>query len=190
MVPILEFGARKSGLLPSTEEGSIGNIKTASTSEGNTKITGTNHLVHEKSIHDTGNEMHVTSTAVMETFQELKASIDYYISQYKLTGYSDSVIPKQTEMCIVHILDAFRPDGVLARRGPARSELGARSIPPARMICRLYLQCHSQNGGLIHSDGIHMTRSDISLPQSQRKLCLRSFLKRHLTTHMTIARPI
>jgi hypothetical protein len=89
-----------------TEEGSITDIKTPSTSEGNSKINGTNRLVHEKLTHDTGDEIHMTST-VMETFQELKASIDYYISQYKLAGCSDSVIPKQTEMRIVHILDAF-----------------------------------------------------------------------------------
>jgi hypothetical protein len=83
---------------PTTEEGSITDIKTLSTSEGNTRIYGTNRLVHEKSIHE---------TIVLETFQELKASIDYYISQYKLAGYSDSFIPKQTEICIIHILDAF-----------------------------------------------------------------------------------
>ncbi|KAF2686224.1 putative polyketide synthase [Lentithecium fluviatile CBS 122367] len=53
----------------------------------------------------------LSSSAILDTFTNIKQSTDEFVTENKLTGYSTHVQPKLTEMCIIYIVDAFEKLG-------------------------------------------------------------------------------
>lgn len=63
------------------------------------------------------------TAAILETFRVSKQATDQFISQFKLGGYSHDVLPKSTELCVVHVIDAFEELGCSLRNAKVGQKL-------------------------------------------------------------------
>lgn len=76
---------------------------------------------NEISGHEQLNGVHTSSptsipaTVILETFTETKQLSDHFLSENNLAGYTDHVLPKQNELVVVLIVDAFEKMGCYIR---------------------------------------------------------------------------
>lgn len=114
---------------------------------------------------------------VWKAFQDSKVLTDEYISQYGFADYSHSVMPKQTEMCVVHILDAFDQLGHSLRSIKTGQKLGRVTYHPRheRFVTFIYDSILKEAGIVNIETGI-MTRTAAPLPTKSAKSLLEELL--------------
>ncbi|KAL2847834.1 polyketide synthase [Aspergillus pseudoustus] len=115
-------------------------------------------------VNGNGTDNAVSIQAAMETFAAIKKATDGYLEDYGLAEYSVKVLPKSTELCIVHILDAF---DTLA--------CSIRKASPGETLSRIpHLPRHTQfvdfvynllgKEGLVQVEGAQITRTKNPCP--------------------------
>lgn len=104
-------------------------------------------------------------SVVWETFQESKIKTDDYIAKHDFAGYSDHVMPKQTELCIVHILDAFdQLDCSLRAAKPGQKLVRVKHHPRHERFVNFIYNSILSDSGTIAISGTGMTRTTVPLP--------------------------
>ena len=116
-------------------------------------------------------------TAILETFAEIKQATDQFIEDNKFANYAHHVLPKLTELCIVHIVDSFE-------------ELGCslRNAKPGQLLDRIqYLPRHEQfvefiydlleKARLINFEGSKIIRTAFSVPAKPAQALLQDLLR-------------
>ena len=116
---------------------------------------------------------------LVDTFTEAKLLTDYFIEQNQMSGYSNIVQPKVTEMVVIHILDAFEQLGCPLRTMQAGENI--ERVP--------YLSKHEQvmavfyrllkEARIIDVKGSSMTRTAVSTPQKAAATLLQELLRDH-----------
>ncbi|QMW39273.1 hypothetical protein G4B11_002553 [Aspergillus flavus] len=119
---------------------------------------------------------HLSADSIIEAFTETKLLTDRFIEQNGLSGYSNYVQPKLTELVVAHTLDAF-------------DQLGCslRSVQEGQIIKRLpYLPKHDkviavltgllEKARLIDLDGSTMIRTAVPLPTKSAPQLLQELL--------------
>ncbi len=126
----------------------------------------------------TDGEKGLPRTAILEAFGESKKATDEFIVEQKLGNYAHRVLPKSTELCIAHIVEAFE-------------ELGCslRTMKPGQQLPQLpYLPRHKQfvdfvyhllekEARLIHINGSRLTRTEIPPPAKSAEALLQDLIR-------------
>jgi hypothetical protein len=156
------------------EEDDSPTIKTSPTSENNGTTTDTRGISPKTS---SDGVMQMPGSIVLEAFQKFKAITDSYISKYELAGCSDNVIPKQTEMCVVHRLDAFDQMGFSLPEAKHGQKLDRVPDHPQhqRFVDHIY-NVILKDSGIIKINGRQMSRTSVPLPTKSAKALLDELL--------------
>ena len=104
------------------------------------------------------------ATTVLEAFRETKRATDDFIAQFKMAGYVDNVLPKSTELCVAHILDAFEELGCSIRGAKPGQDLGRiQYLPKHEHFVNFLYELLERDARLIDTAGsTTVTRTTIS----------------------------
>lgn len=108
--------------------------------------------------------------AVLDAFGQSKLLTDRFIEDFKCNGYMDTINPKQTQLCIALILEAFEELGCSIKSAKAGQVLPRIPFAPqhARLVTYLY-EVLEADGRLVNLDGGLITRTAISAPIKSSK---------------------
>jgi acyl transferase domain-containing protein/acyl carrier protein/nucleoside-diphosphate-sugar epimerase/SAM-dependent methyltransferase len=116
---------------------------------------------HEKK---TKGRASLPAAAILETFANIKRSTDDFVTDNKLAGYSTSVQPKLTEMCIVYIVDAFETLGCPIRAAKDGQPLDrVPYLPKHEKVVRVFYNLLAE-AGLINLQGEKIVRTSQPVP--------------------------
>ena len=125
---------------------------------------------------------------VLEAFGQTKACTDQFISEYKFGNYADYVLPRQTELCIAHIVEAFEMLGCSLRTAKQGQSLERiKYLPKHGMFVDLLYTMLEKEARLIDIDGVQITRTAIHHPLSLPIPCCRTSFTTSLIMPMTIS---
>ncbi|KAK5136316.1 hypothetical protein LTR08_003689 [Meristemomyces frigidus] len=153
-------------------------VDSTSPSSASSQTNGAKHFTPSSSAGHSDDGLTVLpQSLVWKAFQDSKALTDEYISQYGFAEYSHSVMPKQTELCVVHILDAFDQLGSSLRSTKPGQKLGRVKYHPRheRFVTFIYDSILKEAGVINIENGI-MTRTDAPLPTKSAKTLLEELL--------------
>ncbi|KAK5656795.1 hypothetical protein OQA88_4343 [Cercophora sp. LCS_1] len=105
------------------------------------------------------------ASGVLSAFGETKKMTDQFITDYHCSGYMDNINPKQTQLCISLVLDAFEKLDCNIRTAKAGEKLRRISYAPqhGRLVEYLY-DLLEKTARLIDVDGDNMVRTAVSTP--------------------------
>jgi malonyl CoA-acyl carrier protein transacylase/acyl carrier protein/SAM-dependent methyltransferase len=115
-------------------------------------------------------ELQLAASEVLGAFHETKKLTDQFIVNFDCSGYMDTINPKQTQMCIALVVEAFEKLGCDLRTAKAGTRLPRISYAPqhARLAQYLYSLLEKE-GRLIDVDGDTIVRTAVSPPQKSSK---------------------
>jgi len=121
--------------------------------------------------------LNLQTATILEAFGESKEVTDQFISKYKFGDYADYVLPKQTELCIAHIVEAFEQMGCSLRTAELGQKLErVRYLPKhERFVEYLYMMLE-KGARLIDMDGSQITRTAISTPAKSADMLLQNLI--------------
>lgn len=109
--------------------------------------------------------LNIPMETALEAFAESKQLTDEFISEYKFGRYAEFVLPKQTELCIALVVEAFEKMGCSLRMGESGSKLERiRHVPKHKKFVDYMYIMLEKAAGLIKFDGSEMTRTAVSPP--------------------------
>ncbi|KAI9879282.1 MAG: hypothetical protein M1830_009012 [Pleopsidium flavum] len=119
------------------------------------------------------------ASVVLEAFGESKALTDQLIEDYRCSGYLDTVMPKQTQLCVALTVEAFKQLG--CDLGSARAGQRLERIPHLPEHGRLaeYLYIMLDETRIIDIDGPHITRTAVSLPCKASDMILQDLVQNY-----------
>ncbi|KAL3426664.1 Iterative polyketide synthase CazM 11 [Phlyctema vagabunda] len=125
----------------------------------------------------TGGNLVLPASTVIEAFAETKALTDKFIENYKCTDYVDTIMPAQTEMCIVLTLEAFEELGC-----PIRSATVGQKFPRVKylpehklLVDYLYLMVEKESR-VIEIVGDEIVRTSVPAPVKSSEAILQDLL--------------
>ena len=122
-------------------------------------------------------ELQLSTSDVLEAFGEAKKLTDQFISDYHCSGYLDSINPKQTQLCIALIIEAFEKLGCNVRTAKAGESLKRIIYAPQHYRLTQYLyDVLEKEGRLIDIDGDSIIRTSVSVSHKSSKEILDSLL--------------
>lgn len=85
-------------------------------------------------------ELRLAASDVLGAFHETKKLTDQFIQNFGCSGYMDTINPKQTQLCIALVVEAFEKLGCNLRTAKAGAELPRISYAPqhARLAQYIY----------------------------------------------------
>ncbi|KAB8231158.1 uncharacterized protein BDW43DRAFT_313240 [Aspergillus alliaceus] len=115
---------------------------------------------------------------IVDAFRETKALTDRFIEQNGLSGYSDYVQPKLTELVIAHTLDAFDQLGCSLRSAQAGQIVqGLPHLPKHdQVVAVLHGLLEKARLVEINVDGSSLTRTAVPLPSKSASQLLQELL--------------
>ncbi|OCL13142.1 non-reducing polyketide synthase 1 [Glonium stellatum] len=120
----------------------------------------------------------LSTTAVLEAFSETKRDTDQFIVNYNLGNYVNHVLPKSTELCIVHILDAFDELGCSIRNAkPGQRLERIQHLAKHEQYVEFLYDLLEKTARLIDIDGSQITRTAISAPAKSAEFLLQDLLQ-------------
>lgn len=117
------------------------------------------------------------ASAILETFAETKQATDRFLTENKFSNYSNSVLPKTTEMCVVHILDAFDQLGFPLRNAKPGQVIKRIEYLPRHEQCVDFLYDTLEKARLVDLDGPKITRTAITAPTKSAETLLKDLLR-------------
>lgn len=108
----------------------------------------------------------LSPTAVLEAIAESKAATDDFIADNHFGGYAENVLPRQTELCVAYVIDAFEKLGCSLRCAQPGSVLPPVRHLPKHMKFVNYCQeklLHKE-AHLIDIQGSRIIRTAVPLP--------------------------
>ena len=114
---------------------------------------------------------------ILEAFGEAKQATDQFITKYKLGNYVHHVLPKSTELCIVHIVDAFEKLGCSLRNAkPGQKLQRIQYLPKHEQFMEFVYDLLEKEAQLIEINGSQMTRTAISPPAKTAEVLLQDLI--------------
>ncbi|GLA17560.1 type I Iterative Polyketide synthase (PKS) [Aspergillus niger] len=104
---------------------------------------------------------------VLEAFEESKRLTDHFIEQYRCANYVDTILPKQTQLCVALTVEAFEQLGCPIRTAVAGQKLERIiHIPKHAQLAQYLYRLLSADARLIDltEDG-RITRTHMALPK-------------------------
>lgn len=156
-------------------------------------MTGASRQINDVSWSRTGKGLSIRPEIVLEAFGQTKMCTDQFISEYKFGNYADYVLPKQTELCIAYIVQAFETLGCSIRTAKQGQSLERINYLPRheKFVNVLYTMLEKE-ARLIDIDGLQITRTAISPPIKSVDTLLQDLIRNfpdhiddHKLTHLT-----
>jgi len=115
-------------------------------------------------------ELQLPASVVLEAFGESKLLTDQFIADYHCTGYIDTINPKQTQLCIALILEAFEQLRCPVKTAqPGQRLERIRHAPQHNRLVQYLYEVLQTDGRLINIDGPTITRTAVSAPTKSSK---------------------
>ncbi|KAL4735888.1 hypothetical protein BDV11DRAFT_173426 [Aspergillus similis] len=119
-----------------------------------------------------------TST-IVDSFTETKILTDRFIEDTKLSGYSNNVQPRLTELVIVHTLDAFDQMGCSIRAAkPGQTVQRISHLPKHNQVVAVLYGLLEQ-ARLVDVDGSRMMRTAVPVPSKSAEQILQELLRQY-----------
>lgn len=107
----------------------------------------------------------LSSSAVLDVFNELAWETDDLLEEHKLSGYSKHITPRTSELCVAYILDAFEQLGCSIRSAKEGDRLPRVSyLPKHEKFMKLMYQLLEVDARLIDVHGSTITRTAVAPP--------------------------
>ncbi|OXV11593.1 hypothetical protein Egran_00646 [Elaphomyces granulatus] len=124
------------------------------------------------------NDLSLSAEIILEVFEESKQATDRYIIENKLGNYVNHVMPKSTELCVVHIIDAFEELGCSLRSVKAGEKLERiKYLPRHQQFVDLLYNLLGKEARLIDTDGTQIIRTAISTPAKPADVLLQDLIR-------------
>jgi acyl transferase domain-containing protein/nucleoside-diphosphate-sugar epimerase/acyl carrier protein/SAM-dependent methyltransferase len=122
---------------------------------------------------------HIPARSIIEAFTETKLLTDRFIEQNNLSGYSNHVQPKLTELVVAYTLDAFEQLG--CSLGSAQAGQALKRIPHLPKHDKVVAVLHRllKEAGLVNIDGPNLTRTSVPLPAKSASQLLQELLREY-----------
>ena len=115
---------------------------------------------------------------IIQRFEESKLATDQFIEKQRLSNYVNQVLPKTTELCVVHILDAFDELGCSIRNAkPGQTIDKIKYIPRHQQFVDFLYELLEKTARLIDIDGSKITRTFINAPTKSAQILLQALLR-------------
>ena len=139
------------------------------------------------------NDRSLSAEIILEVFAESKQATDQFITENKLGNYVNHVMPKSTELCVVHIIDAFEELGCSLRSARSGEKLERiKYLPRHQQFVDLLYDLLEKEARLIDTDGTQIIRTAISTPAKSAEVLLQDLIRTspdhaydHKLTHLT-----
>jgi thioester reductase-like protein/SAM-dependent methyltransferase/acyl carrier protein len=110
--------------------------------------------------------LRIPAEVILEAFAESKRATDSFIANNKFGGYVEKVLPKQTELCVAYVAEAFERLGAPLGRGNAGQVV--TRVPhiekQRKLVDYLYRKLLCQETQIIEMRGTQIVRTSASLP--------------------------
>lgn len=115
---------------------------------------------------------------ILEAFAETKRFTDGFIAEHKLGNYIHQVLPRSTELCLVHILDAFEELGCSLRDArPGQKLERIQYLPKHEQFMEFVYNLLWKEARLININGSKITRTAISPPAKSAEALLQDLIR-------------
>jgi acyl transferase domain-containing protein/nucleoside-diphosphate-sugar epimerase/acyl carrier protein/SAM-dependent methyltransferase len=123
-------------------------------------------------------ELELPSSTIIEAFEESRKLTDDFITKYRCAGYMDTVLPRQTQLCVALTVEAFEELGCPIRSAKAGDTLTRIPHDPqhGRLTNYLYKMLEHE-ARLIDTDGSKITRTAIAPPSKTSDAILEQLLR-------------
>ncbi|KIM94086.1 hypothetical protein OIDMADRAFT_45882 [Oidiodendron maius Zn] len=119
----------------------------------------------------------VPTSAILDAFAEAKQATDRFIEEYKFSNYAHHVLPKSTELCIVHIVDGLEELGCPIRTAKPGQALDRIKYLPRHEKFVEFLYGLLERARIIDVDGARVTRTAIAVPGRSAETLLQELLR-------------
>lgn len=120
----------------------------------------------------------LSAQTILEAFRESKQATDQFIAEYKLGNYVHHVLPKSTELCVAHIVDAFEKLGCSLRNAkPGQKLKRIQYLPKHEQFVEFLYNLLEKEARLIDMDGSQITRTAISPPAKSAEELLQNLIR-------------
>ena len=161
--------------------------------EESAQMTGLSQDTNDVSWSTTGKGLSIRPEIVLEAFGQTKKCTDQFIYDNKFGDYANYVLPKQTELCIAYIVQAFEILGCFLRTAkPGQSLERIKYLPKHEKFVNILYTMLEKEARLIDMDGLQITRTAISPPIKSADTLLQDLIHNfpdhiddHKLTHLT-----
>jgi len=111
------------------------------------------------------NDKSLPRDTILEAFSESKEATDRFIGDHNLGNYVHTVLPKSTELCVVHILDAFDELGCSIRNANVGEKIERiQYLPRHEKFVNWIYHLLETEARLVNTKGSQIIRTAISAP--------------------------
>ncbi|KAL4936283.1 hypothetical protein BDV06DRAFT_228045 [Aspergillus oleicola] len=119
------------------------------------------------------------ASSIVDTFTQIKLLTDKFIEENQLSGYSNHIQPKLTELVVVHTLDAFDQMGGSIRAAQPGQTVQRVSHQPKHNQVVAVLYGLLEKARLVDVDGSRMTRTAVPVPPKSAEQILQELLRQY-----------
>ena len=162
----------------SDSERSTAETSVADADEPNSTGVDSKTSESSKSLPQSG--LDIPASVILEAFGETKKLTDDFIQEHRMGDYVKSCLPKQTELCVAHIVEAFASLGCdLKSAKPGQQLERIQHLPTHdRLVEYLYMVLEKE-ARLIDINGQQITRTAISPPTKSADTLLVDLCRDH-----------
>jgi acyl transferase domain-containing protein/nucleoside-diphosphate-sugar epimerase/SAM-dependent methyltransferase/acyl carrier protein len=124
-------------------------------------------------------DLNLPASVVLEAFGESKGLTDQFIEDYRCSGYLDTVMPKQTQLCVALTVEAFKQLGCDLESARASQRLERILHLPEHGRLAEYLYMMLEETRVIDIDGPYITRTAVSLPSKASDTILQDLIQNY-----------
>lgn len=126
----------------------------------------------------TTGDLELPSSTIIEAFEESRKLTDEFITNYRCAGYMETILPRQTQLCVALTVEAFEELGCPIRSAKAGDTLTRIPHDPQHTRLTNYLyKMLEQEARLIDIDGSKITRTAIAPPSKTSDAILETLLR-------------
>ncbi|KAF3390904.1 Iterative polyketide synthase afoE [Talaromyces pinophilus] len=156
---------------------------TPSTTTATTSVSGAEDSGNEKPVgkeHSSSysGDLQLPSSMIIEAFEESRKLTDDFIVNYRCAGYMETVLPRQTQLCVALTVEAFEQLGCPIRSAKAGDTLTRIPHDPQHQRLTNYLyKMLDEEARLIDISGSNITRTAIAPPSKSSDAILGQLLR-------------
>ncbi|PYH98411.1 hypothetical protein BO71DRAFT_371050 [Aspergillus ellipticus CBS 707.79] len=119
----------------------------------------------------------LSPSSILGAFEESKRLTDHFIAEYRCADYVDTILPKQTQLCVALAVEAFEQLGCPLRTAVAGQQLDRLSHSPKHTQLAQYLyRLLSDDARLLDICDGRITRTHMAVPKPSEQI-LRDLLR-------------
>jgi acyl transferase domain-containing protein/SAM-dependent methyltransferase/acyl carrier protein len=120
----------------------------------------------------------IPASTILDTFANCKSLTDKFIADFKMANYIKDILPKATELCVAHVLDAFEALGGDVRHATEGQRLArVKHIAKHTQFVDWIYSLLEDEAGLVRKVGDSFVRTAIPPPQQSAKELWQALLK-------------